>query len=94
MLTGLYSPQKKDSHESFFSVGNFPLNTLKHFCAVWVSEHWRSLPRGCGVFSLEIFRSHLEAALSTLLWVSLHGQGLGRTENPGFCFWQDMEKTI
>lgn len=25
---------------------NFSLNTGKHFCVVWVMEHWQRLPRG------------------------------------------------
>ena len=34
-------------------------------------EHWHRLPRGCGVSSLEVSRSHLAVGLGTLLWVAL-----------------------
>lgn len=46
-----------------------PLNTRKHFSAVWVTEHWHSLPRGHGVASLK--KSCLHVGLGTLLWVAL-----------------------
>ena len=36
-------------------------------CAV--IEHWHRLPIGCGVPSLETFRSHLD--MGTMLWVFL-----------------------
>jgi len=36
-----------------------------------VVEHWHRLPRGCGVSSLENFRSCLAMAMCTLLWVAL-----------------------
>lgn len=51
--------------------GKFPLNTRRHSCAMWVLEHSNRLPRGCGIATLEIFRSHLD-----LLWVFLLDQGL------------------
>lgn len=49
----------------------FPLNTRQHINAVQVTEHWHRLSRGCGIFSLEIFVSHLAVGLGTLLWVGL-----------------------
>ena len=36
-----------------------------------VLQHWHRLPRGCGVSSLELSRSHLAVGLGTLLWVVL-----------------------
>ena len=45
-------------------------------CAV--PEHWHRLPRGCGVSSLGMFRSHLAMGLGPLLWVSLLEQGWAR----------------
>ena len=42
-----------------------------------VTEPWHKLPRGCGVSSLEPFRSRLDVVLGTLLWVALLEQGLG-----------------
>ena len=53
-----------------------PSDHQKHFCAVQVTEQWHRLHRGCGLSSLEIFQSHLDTALGTLLWVSLLEQGL------------------
>ena len=41
-----------------------------------VTEQRHRLPRGCGVSSLEISKSHVDVGLSTLLWVSLLGHGL------------------
>ena len=54
-----------------------PSDHQEHCCAVQVTEHWHRLQRGCGVSSLEIFQSHLDVALDTLLWVFLLEQGLG-----------------
>lgn len=45
----------------------FCLTTGHHFCAVQVMEHTSRLPRSCGVASLEMSRSRLATALSTLL---------------------------
>jgi len=42
---------------------------------VQVTEHWHRLPRGCGVSSLEVSRSHLAVGLGTLLWVALLQRG-------------------
>jgi len=39
-----------------------PLNIRQLFYAVWVTESWHRLPRGCGVFCGEIFRSCLDRA--------------------------------
>ena len=36
--------------------------------------------RGCGMFSFEISRSHLDVGLGTLLWVSLLERGLGQRD--------------
>ena len=44
------------------------LNTRKHFRTVWVTEHWKRLPREAVESpSLEMFRSHLDLVLGTLL---------------------------
>jgi len=43
----------------------------RHQLTAWVTEHWHRLPRGCGVSSLEISKSHLDMGLGALLWVSL-----------------------
>jgi len=40
-----------------FSVLLYCLITRNHFCAAWVMELWRNLPRGCGVFTLELSKS-------------------------------------
>ena len=40
---------------------------------------------GCGVSSLEIFKSHLDMDLGTLLWVALLGQGLDQVGSRGPC---------
>ena len=48
-----------------------------------VSEHWYRLPRGCGVFSLELSRSRLAMDLGTLLWMVLLEQGLGHRDTEG-----------
>ena len=45
-------------------------------------EHCHRLPRGCGV-SFRISQSHLDVALSTLLWVSLLGQRLEHRDPEG-----------
>ena len=45
-------------------------------CAVL--KHWHRLPRGCGVSSLGMFRSHLATGLGPLLWVSLLEQEWAR----------------
>lgn len=44
---------------------------------MWVTEVWHTLLRGCGVFSLEIFKSHLSVVLGSLPWVSLLDLVLG-----------------
>ena len=43
-----------------------------------VTEQWHRLPRGCGVSSLEVSRSHLAVGLGTLLWVALLQWGWDR----------------
>ena len=50
-----------------------PLNTK----STYVLCGWHRLPRRCGVSSLEIFRSLLDAGLGLLLWVSLLEQRVG-----------------
>ena len=43
-----------------------------------VTEHWTRLPREVGESpSLEIFQTHLDVVLCSLLWVTLLGQGVG-----------------
>jgi len=55
----------------------FPQKTRQHFCIVQAMEHRHRLPRGCGASSLEIFQSHLDIGLATLLCMSLLEQELG-----------------
>ena len=46
-------------------------------------EHWHRLPRGCGVSSLEMSKSHLDMGLGTLLWVFQLEQQLGQMDLEG-----------
>lgn len=48
----------------FWTRGNG--HKMKHFSAVWVMDHRRKLPRGCGIFSLETFKIHLGVVLGNL----------------------------
>lgn len=45
-----------------------------------VTEHWQRLAaqRGCAISSLDIFKSHVDVVLGTLLWESLLGRGWSR----------------
>ena len=52
-------------------------------CCV-VLEHWHRLPRGCGVSSLETFRSHLAMGLGLLLCVSLLRSGPEGPKGPAY----------
>lgn len=47
----------------------------EHSCAARMMEHWYRLPRGCGVSSLETFRSCLGVGLGTLLWCLCWSRG-------------------
>ena len=50
----------------------FRLNVRKNFFAVRVTEHWNRLPREVVESpSLQILKTHLDAILCNLLWVSL-----------------------
>ena len=48
-----------------------------------VAEPWHRLPTGCGVSSLETFRSRLDVVLGTLISVSLRGHGWHRVAYRG-----------
>lgn len=56
-----------------------------HFCAVWVTEHWLGLPRGCGFSSSEIFRSCLARGLSTCTGVPAGPEGPRSLRQPPPC---------
>ena len=47
-----------------------PSEHQKQFCTVQVMEHWRGLPRGSGVSSLESFRSNLDLGLLNMFWMA------------------------
>ncbi|GAB0179050.1 hypothetical protein GRJ2_000370300 [Grus japonensis] len=50
----------------------FHLNMRKNFFTVRVTKHWNRLPREAVESpSLEIFKTHLDAILCSLLWVTL-----------------------
>jgi len=50
----------------------------KNFFPLRVTEHCNRLPREAVESpSLEIFKTHLDAVLCSLLWVTLLGQGVG-----------------
>ena len=51
--------------------GKFQLNRSKNFFTLRVTEPWNRLPRGAGESPLEIFKTHLDAVLCSLLWVTL-----------------------
>jgi len=54
----------------------FQLNMRKNFLTLGVMEHWPRLPRGAvDSPSLEIFKTHLDKVLCSLLWVTLLQQG-------------------
>jgi len=56
----------------------FQLNTRKNFFTLRVMEPWPRLPgEAVESPSLEIFQTHLDAVLCSLLWVILLGQGVG-----------------
>jgi len=58
--------------------GKFQLNPRKNFFPLRVPEPWPRLPREVVESpSLEIFKTHLDAVLCSLLWVTLLGQGVG-----------------
>ncbi|PKU43143.1 hypothetical protein llap_6545 [Limosa lapponica baueri] len=55
---------------------NFHSNMRKNFFLVRVAEPWKRLPReGVESPSLEIFKTHLDAVLSDVLWATLLWQG-------------------
>jgi len=54
------------------------LNTRKNFFPLRVMEPWPRLPREAVESpSLEIFKTHLDTVLCSLLWVTLLRQGIG-----------------
>jgi len=56
----------------------FQLNTRKNFFPLRVTEPWPRLPREVVESPcLEIFQTHPDAVLCSLLWVTLLGQGVG-----------------
>ncbi|PKU41713.1 hypothetical protein llap_7981 [Limosa lapponica baueri] len=56
--------------------GKFHSNLRKNFFGVRVAEPWKRLPReGVESPSLEIFKPHLDAVLSDVLWAALLWQG-------------------
>ena len=56
----------------------FHPNTRKNFFTLRVTEPWPRLRREVVESpSLEIFQTHLDAVLCSLLWVTLLGQGVG-----------------
>lgn len=59
--------ETKESHTH----RSLPLNSKWYFFAVQMMKNWHRLPRGCGVSSLEVSRSHLDVGMGTLLWVTL-----------------------
>ena len=62
----------------------FQLNTRKNFFPLRVTEPWPRLPREVVESpSLEIFQTHLNAVLCSLLWVTLLGQGVGLGDPQG-----------
>lgn len=61
------SPRTKANEQKLEHVW-FPVTISKHFCSMQVAEqYWHSLPRGCEVSTLAMFRSHLNMSLSPLL---------------------------
>jgi len=56
----------------------FQLNPRKNFFTLRVTEPWNRLPREVVESpSLEIFQTHLDKVLCSLLWVTLLRQGVG-----------------
>jgi len=47
------------------------MNMRKNFFPLRVTEPWPRLPREVVESSLEVFKTHLEAVLCSLLWVTL-----------------------
>jgi len=55
----------------------FQLNMRKNFFTLRVAEHWTRVPIEVVESPLEIFKTCLDAVLCSLLWVTLHWQGVG-----------------
>ena len=56
----------------------FQLNTTKNFFTLRVTEPWLRLPRQVVESpSLEIFKTHLDTVLCSLVWVTRLRQGVG-----------------
>jgi len=56
----------------------FCLNMRKNFFPLRVTEPWHRLPREVVESpSLEVFKTHLDKVLCSLLWVTLLWQGVG-----------------
>jgi len=54
------------------------LEGMKSFFTLRVVEHWNTLPREVvGSPSVEIFKTHLDKVLCSLLWVTLLRQQVG-----------------
>jgi len=54
------------------------MRKMKNFFSLRVTVHWNRLPREVvDSPSLEMFRTHLDEVLCSLLWVTLLGQGVG-----------------
>jgi len=63
----------------------FQLNTRNNFFTLRVTEHWNRLPReAVDSPSLEIFKTLLDAILSSLMKMSLLRQGFGQDDTQMF----------